>query len=857
MFQVKLIARCVTAACAGFAVAPQVLAQQPPQPQQPQQLERVEITGSAIRRTQQEGPAPVEIITRKEIERTGATSLNELIKSISTIDIFDQGELASNSPSGSGTSNLAIRGLSSLNVLVLLNGRRLPVNALYDSSGAGAAVDINMIPISAIERIEILKDGGSAIYGADAVAGVINFITKKDFQGIEVRSGYGKSSRNDADETNAGLAFGYGDLSKDRFNAFLAIDYFKRDPLFRKDREISRTADGRRFGGSEGRSSFAPTGNIVNPITGAFTGVNYRPCAPEDFNGRCRYDFNASLLTAYNGADRLSGMAIGTFQLTPSVRAFGELTYAKTEDKFELHPAPNFINVPILNASQLPFEDPTVPGTVVIAGRFMQAGPRTTDRESTLTNLAFGAEGTSFNLDWKVTAGRGVSEVTNQDSNYLDEARLAAAIAAGQVDPTVITNNQSVVDGLKVRPLRVGESTVTYVNLQLSGEAFSLPAGPLQYAVGASSWKEDLQDTPDALTQAGAVFGSIAQAAVNADRNAKAVFAELSIPVARKLEAQLAVRYDDYPNATATSPKAALKFTPLSNLLLRASYTESFRAPSLKQLFGAQEQGAATLTDPELCAIVVGPAGGCDIPYFSVTGSNPNLQPEKGKTYNVGLVFDAGNVYSGSIDFWRITKENDITSPTDDSAIRQGFFGRDANNRILVFANLNNIAGRTTSGFDLDNKFRFPGTALGTITIRDTFSYLYHNKTRAPDSDWAEFAATYATPRWRNVLTLTSETGPWTTQFLLRSVAGFWDQDTPWPITTTRYVGAHEELDAQLEHAGFRNLRLIGGVKNLLDNDPPFSNKNLTDNTYSQMGFAELYSSRGRFYYVSAVYKFR
>ena len=150
---------------------------------QAQQLERVEITGSAIKRTDAEGPAPVEIITRKEIAKTGATSINELVRSIPSIDVFDQGELASNSPAGSGTAQLALRGLGSTNLLVLLNGRRLPVNALYDSSGAGAAFDVNLIPISAIERIEILKDGGSAIYGADAVSGVFNIITRTRLPG--------------------------------------------------------------------------------------------------------------------------------------------------------------------------------------------------------------------------------------------------------------------------------------------------------------------------------------------------------------------------------------------------------------------------------------------------------------------------------------------------------------------------------------------------------------------------------------------------------------------------------------------------------------------------------------------------
>ena len=231
------------------------------------QTQRIEITGSAIKRIQTEGAAPVEIYTKKDIERTGATTVAELVKSIASLDIDDQGELTGNSPSGSGTTNLQIRGLSERNLLVLLNGRRLPVNALHDGSGAGAAVDVNTIPLSAIDRVEILKDGGSAIYGADAVAGVINFITKKNFTGLEVRAGFGVSSRGDSKETPLGIVGGFGDYDASGFNVFAAFDYFKRDPLARTDRDLTRSADWRRFDNgiarSDARSTFHPSGNII------------------------------------------------------------------------------------------------------------------------------------------------------------------------------------------------------------------------------------------------------------------------------------------------------------------------------------------------------------------------------------------------------------------------------------------------------------------------------------------------------------------------------------------------------------------------------------------------------------------
>ncbi len=831
---------------------------------QAQQLERVEVTGSAIKRTQTEGPAPVEIITRQDIQRTGATSINELIKSIPSIDIFDQGELASNSPSGSGTANIAIRGLSSSNLLVLLNGRRLPVNALYDSSGAGAAVDINMIPISAIERIEILKDGGSAIYGADAVAGVFNIITKRDYQGIEARAGYGQSSRGDGAEQTYGIAAGYGDLAKDRFNFFGGVDYLKRDPILRKDRDISSSVDFRRFGGGDRRSSFAPTGNIVDPNTGAFVFQTYKPCPPANFNAVCRYDFNQSLLTAYNGADRLSALGLATFQATKDIRAFAEVVYSKTKDNFEAHPVPDFFLVPALNAGQGAY---AVPGTVsaanpfgqiYIAGRFMQGGPRKTDRESELLNLATGLEGTSFGYDWKFNVSQGTSKVTNKDSNYYDANKWVAATSSGAIDPTVNTNNPALVQSLKVNPVREGESTIQTVNGQFGGDLFQLPAGTMQFALGAAWWKEKLTDTPDPLTQAGDVVGSIQQSAVDASRTAKAVYGELAIPIVKNVEGQLALRWDSYPNESKTSPKVAVKWQAASSVAFRASYTESFRAPVLKQLYGAQEQGAATVTDNALCQILIGANCGAGLNVFQVNGSNKDLKAETGKTYNVGVVLDQGP-FNATVDYWKINKENVIASPTFGSAIRQGRFTREGA-RLFVFTNLQNIAEQQVSGLDLDTRLRFPGTGVGTLTLRNLYTYYYQNNTRTTGGDeWAQFRGTYATPKWRNTFAATSELGPWTTTLLIRSVSGFLDNDDPISAIPagTRKVGAYDETDIQLSYSGFKSLTLTGGIKNVFDRQPPFSNQNASDNRYTQMGFAELYNNRGAFYYLSGTYKFK
>jgi iron complex outermembrane receptor protein len=839
-------------------------------PASAQDVQRIEVTGSAIKRLSVEGPAPIEIVTRKEIERTGATSVNELLHSIPSIDVFDQGELASNSPAGSGTANIRLRGLSSSETLVLLNGRRLPVNALYDSSGAGAAFDINSLPISAIERIEILKDGGSAIYGADAVAGVVNFITKQDYQGIDVTVSYGISSRGDGTEKRLSAASGFGDFEKDRYNVLVGIDYFKRDPILRKDRDISRSVDFRRFGApSDGRSSFSPYGNVIDPNTGGFVGVTYRDCPAENLgtNNRCRYDFNASLLTAYNGADRLSGLVLGTVKLTPEIKAFGEFLYSTSKDTFYAHPVPDYFVVPIIDEAQRPYEilDGEGNGTnsIYIAGRFMQGGPRTTERKSDFINVATGMEGYNFGLDWKFSLSHGESKVTNRDSNYFNADLWGAATSGGEIDPTVTTNDQALVDSLKVTPKRVGKSVLETANAQVSGDLFSLPGGMSKYAIGAAFYRETLEDTPDPLTQQGLVVGSIQQSAVDASRNSSAAYAELQLPIMKDLEGQLAVRYDHYPKWHATSPKVGFKYTPVSNLAFRASYTESFRAPVLKQLFGAQEEGATTLTSDHDCDVLGIPytPGNCLVNAFQVNGSNPDLGPEKGKTYNVGVVFEAANMFSASLDLWKIKKTNEINSPSITSALDQGLWAK-IGPRYYVYTNLQNIAERETAGADLDARLRLGETALGKVSFRNLLTYYSSDRSRSAAGDeWAEYLGTYAKPYFRNAFQAQTEVGPWTFSGTWKTVGGFWDSDQPFPDAVTasgnRKVGIFEELDLQVQYSGLSGWELTGGVKNALDRMPPLSLQNGTSNTYTQMGFAELYSSRGQFFYLAAKYSFR
>jgi len=819
-------------------------------------LERVEITGSAIKRIAAETPVPVEVVTRADIARTGATTVNELLKTISLIDINDQGEQSSNSPGGSGTARLRMRGLGETQLLVLINGRRAPKNPLADSSGAGSAFNVNSIPVAAIERVEILKDGGSALYGADAVAGVVNFILRKDFSGAIASVNLGQSSRSDAAEQAVSAVTGWGDLATNRFNVMAALDVFKRDPILRKDRDLTKSVDFRRFGtvtgyNLDGRSVFSPNGNYLT-AGGSLTGVPVRACPADQQSGPlCVYDFNGSVLTSYNAADRISGLVNATGQLTNDITVFGRWIGSQTKDFFEAHPVPDFFTSPV----GAPFPQ--------YAGRFMQGGPRITDKKTDFNHLDLGVDGTFRGIDYKVGFSTGESKSVNSDKNYYDRTLWNAATRSGAIDATSQNNNAALVESLKVSPVRSATEKVDQFDVQVSGDAFKLPGGTVRYAVGAVTMKETINDNPDPLQVQNLVVGSIAQSIVSAKRDSNAFFGELQLPVLRSVEAQLSLRRDDYKTASATSPKVAVKWQVVPQFAVRSSWGKSFKMPTLKQQFASAGQGAITLT-PGQCQQVGNAAAECTngLPAFRLTGSNPDLKPENGKNLYVGLLAEAGPV-TMSLDYFDIKKTDNISSLSLQSAIDQGFFFRDSQQRVVVLQDLRNFAQSRNSGFDADVRARFLGLPIGDLSLRASATYYTHQATRtSAASPWAEYGNTYSTPLWRSTVSGTVKKGPWSYQGMVRSTGGFWDTAIAANFITattpggSRKVRSHEELDLTVSWEGIKNLKLTGAVKNALDAMPPFSAQNAASNNYSQMGFAELYNVRGRYYQIGAEYSF-
>jgi iron complex outermembrane recepter protein len=836
----------------------------------PQKQDRIEVTGSNIKRTDLEGPLPIDVITRQDIERKGVTSTNELIRSLPYMSSYND-ELFSNSPSATGSATVGFRGLDGNQTVVLLNGRRL-ANYGFD----GAFVSLSTIPLGAIERVEVLKDGAAAIYGADAIGGIVNFITRKDYRGVELSASYGVSGRGDSDETSVTATAGFGNYAKDGFNVLANFSYFKREPLMNLQRERTRTADYRRFGGSNQLSTFAPSGNFLNPTTNL-----QRPfgaCDPALVlapsllspgvagSASCMFDF-APYRTTLFPTDRTGGVLNGRLKLGADMNAFAEVMWAKSSSFASAAPTPgNFT----LNAAH-PANTFGVP--ITVRGRPLQAGPRTTDNDNTATRIVAGIEGAIAGYDFNVAVGQAKNKAVNNDGGYFLLDRMNAAIANGTFNPFSLTNPQSVLDSIKSTDVRTGETKYTFVDGKISGELMQLGGGALAGAVGFVSATEEIADIPGPQQRTGNVFGSIQQSQVRGDRKLTAIYAELGAPITKQLEMQFAVRSDKYDTANSTTPKLALRYQPMPELLVRTSVSQGFKMPSLRDLFGGLNQSADSVQDFVGCrARNVSDANCPRLQYDRFSGGNAQLQPEKAKTFNLGLVFEPSRNVSMGVDWFSINKTDEIglvlaQFVIDNVAYRPGATAtlngnpayavtRNAAGTITSINTANgNLGERKIRGFDLTANFKMP-IAGGRLSVNPNVTYYTkYDYADLPGTPLYARAGLLNLPQWKSTFNFNYNRTNWDALLTHTNLARMYDKvqsTAATPVTAaTAIIGNFETWDLTVAYSGIKNLRLSMAVKNLMDAEPGFSN-----NDPRTLGFAQVHDIRGRYFQLGASYKF-
>ena len=730
--------------------------------QSQQSMQRVEITGSSIKRIAKEGALPIQVITFDQMEKQGITTAEQLMRTISSNGTGADNMTSGNNVFGAdadrvsgGASFASLRGLGPNSTLVLLNGRRIATHG-----GSGKAVDLNSIPLGAIARVEILKDGASAIYGTDAIGGVVNFILKTNYVGTEVSATAAFTEAGGGTTRRAQLLTGKGSLDTDGYNAMLSLTVDSNDKLSSRQRSFAN--------GYQPERGLSPdtTGTpYANQLSGAGTALGasfkvpgdntaYLQANPLSFQGKCNTvpgmsqyatalwkDVTSPLRTTYScaydyGADyvmqppveRANLLGRTTFKLAGDNRAFVELLASRTRGVSTLTPVQISTSLAAGNAYPVggPYYqdlsqyvstyDKTKP--IIYKWRGNILGDRTQENQTDNIRLLAGLEGTLGTWDYKVGASRAESRTrTSLTDGYAYTAPFYKVLGTGVVNPWLLagqSQTQAALDAVEATKFRGnfqhGKTTLTQIDGSLSGEVFQLPAGAVSAAVGIDLRREGYGFAQD--VDATQILLSPGNAALNtATRNIKAVYAELIVPVIKDLEVQLAVRRDDYSLIGATTnPKVAFRYQPTNFLLFRGSASKGFLAPSFTQLYSAQlsQELPNGITDPIGCPAHPNDPRFCAIPRLPyLTGGNVNLRPETSKQGSVGFVIEPVKGYSASLDYWAINSKDKILNRTPqvvlaNAALLSGNIFRNPDDTInYVQAGWINAAGSKTRGADL------------------------------------------------------------------------------------------------------------------------------------------------------------
>lgn len=804
------------------------------------ELEAVTVTGSSIKRTSSNSLLPIKTLEQDDIKKTGVKTVNDLLKYVPEIDFADYSSQNSLDRTA-GASFIKLRGLPATNTLVLLDGHRLPNNPLQGNDGSGAAVDLNLIPLSAIERIEILKSSGSAIYGSDAIAGVVNLITKKNYHGVKLSGNYGISSHADGQEKQFGFTAGHGDLNRDRYNGLVVFEYFDRDPVYRIDRNITKNPDFRRFGGQNLASINAPQGNI---ISGANTGNSLQPCPPEDIDGTlCRYNANSRPSTAIIGMERWNMLAQGTLKLSDTIHWNNQFLYARKSINNQLQPTPdNF----------------TMPGDQVIRGRFMQGGNRTIKQETEMYHILSKLNGELFKQNWEISASYAANNNTNRYSNFFLRPQLLDAIHTGSIDPTVMSNNQALIDALKIFPSERSRTSLWTVNAQLNGDIWKAGELSVHYAAGLQWRRETLKNLPDNVLNTDQIAGLVVRPYINAARNSISGFSELKFQYADQLELQTALRYDDFGTASNFSPKIALAYTPNSQLTLRGNWGKSFLMPAFSQMYGAGSSGSVLLQQGD-CKLIGLPSN-CVQPSFVIADNNTALKPETAQAWGFGLEAKPFSFAKVSFDFWHIDKANEIVRPDYRLALQNNLY-EISNNNIYIHTQNVNLTSTKLEGIDGGLNLNFSLGRWGELSLSNYLTYYLQYDVKQSPTSLVETRLGYANnvPQWRNQFSVTWDLGNWSSSVFVRSTAGFIDSfDYPTAASPTlanvRTVSSYTEADFVVGYKGLRHLDLSLGVKNFTNAQPPFSQAESLRT--AGFAYAPLYDNRGTFFFLTASYEF-
>ncbi|UVW29674.1 TonB-dependent siderophore receptor [Massilia sp. H6] len=722
----------------------------------------VYVTGSNLKRTDKEGTQPIQTITAKEIRESGAATVTELMRLVPSMGT-DQNLDTNDGGFSRGVSTASLRGLSSTSTLVLLNGRRMTPSAYADpNNGNSTLYDLNSIPLAALERVEILKDGASAVYGSDAIGGVINFITKSNYQGREVSARISGNDSGNFKRKGVNFFAGTGDLESNGYNVFVTGDVSERDRVRREDvkdikfDEYKRlqnryaTPYGSTISGSPifyresapGSRSFTAT--QANAADRLRVTLNCDPsriltgstamglAATSVFINRqfCNYDLPQHLEGISDGRDG-SLMSRGVLKLGANARAFAELAYARTERTYDSTPiaistgqTTNFTATGIAPSYQtiLPIGHPDNPfpnARASVAYRFENA-PRGTETINENGRLLAGLQGTNFNWDWE---GAFLYNEARRNDSY--KGRLSLPVLRTLNDGSTlaqVTANPALFRSTESND----KASIMQFDVKANTTFGSLPGGAVGVAVGAEARREKLVMRPDPELAAGNIFG-LANTVIDGERDVKSGFIEIRTPFLKNFEMDFAGRWDKYEGMDANFvPKVGAKWTATNTLAFRGTYAEGFRAPALSQVTpGGAQFFLSNLFDPKRCeADERTPKPGatevdCRKSASGTGGANPDLKPETSKSYSFGILFSPNTSWDFGIDAYKIRKEGEVALGSAFDALRNedtnpGLIVRDQNPANFI----TDAAGKPIPGTGPLLMVREPWINQGAVEVR-------------------------------------------------------------------------------------------------------------------------------------------
>jgi iron complex outermembrane receptor protein len=851
------------------------------------QLKTFEVTGSLIRQSDKTGFQAVQTVTQKDIQASGATTVSDFLRSTAANSASSWGDnyTYSTAPGGAG---IALRGLSEKYTLVLIDGQRVAPYAL-NTNFTDSFVDLNSLPLNMIDRIEIVKTGAVSQYGSDAIAGVVNIITKHDFQGLQLDGSLGGAQHGGAGTDKFNILGGFGNLTSDGYNITAAASYQHTSGIDLSQRD---TTSGQVFPyGNNQPTSFWQTPNgpvAVGNCVGGKT-VNSGNSITSAFQPGTACSYNTSNVDSLSPESEHANVKIhGDFKINDNVQAFADIwdSYATSSI---------VTNVAGFSGLGSPLSYSSATGIVANNNLVSATNPYNPFGVATPLNYTFpgyptGVQSTSNfwafstglkgNFDtpnwgswnWSASYGHSQSVVAVTDTNAMTVAGYQQVLAGGYdfADPAATPNG---LNGLFTNPEYLAISKLDVVDATISTpNLFHLPTGDVGVGFGTQfQHQSEYIGNPTGVDTGQTLIAGIPLQSADDSRNVAAVYYQIDVPIIKNLTFSQSGRYDYYNQfGGAFSPRFALRYQPVQALTAYASFNRGFRAPTL-----VESSRGALLGDQN--AIDTDPASaqyGQDVGVAELQHGNPNLQPEHTKNYNIGFELSPAHNTDLGFDWYKIDVTNVIgiapLQPTV-NANNPADVVRDPNTGVIDYVNseLVNFSYLHTDGFEANFRQALP-TKLGTFAFSTDWAYVWHFVTPGLANGATDAAGNNSSlslsfggsfPRWRGNTSVS-----WLSPDRKWNAALTWDYTGPYANTAQESefgtpgipseIGSFSVFNLTASYTGFKHWTIYAGIDNIFNKAPPYD-PNFVEYPYYQTGYdTSLYDYIGRYAQIGATYKF-